>query len=154
MVSDTPLKQQKPRPDCLCYDNENIACWRGRRNLCGINSCKRDGAIKVHHYRKPEYTLRVWFSYFSLWWCTTGRWFISKRSPLDMMKFNRIAIDFVLKLVSKNVSLYLESCFQKTSLGGRFAFRLVNLRWMRVIAVIGKSGERGPARLRRPSASS
>ena len=24
-VSDTPLKLQKPRPDCLCYDKENIA---------------------------------------------------------------------------------------------------------------------------------
>ena len=45
----------KPRPDCFCYDNENIAWW-GRRDQGGINCCKWEGAIKAHHKRKPEYT--------------------------------------------------------------------------------------------------
>ena len=57
-VSDTPLKLQKPRPDCLCYDNENIACWRGERDLCGINSCKWDLGNKGGSLKKARIYVR------------------------------------------------------------------------------------------------
>ena len=40
-------------------------------------------------------TMSVWISYFPLWRCTMGRGLTSERSPSDMMKFNRIAINFV-----------------------------------------------------------
>ena len=44
-----------------------------------------------------------------------------------MMKFNRIAVDFALNFFFSNVLVYLESRFQNTSLGGRFAYLLVDL---------------------------
>ena len=58
-VSSTTFILQKPRPDYLCYDNKNIAWW-GRRDQGGINCCKWEGAIKVHHKRKPQYTYGQW----------------------------------------------------------------------------------------------